>query len=134
MRILEVASAQTPAQAHLVEDSISGQLPYDFTDHNRQVSQIVARATAPIGWNGRGLFDGDQLEPYLIWRQLQFLAFKIHLRETILDRLNTAGYHLGFTASIELGGMPTRDNVRDREQDLAHGRQNLSALLNWAIR
>ena len=137
MRILEVASAHTPAQAHLVEDSISGQLPYDFTDHNRRVSQIVARATAPIGWNGRGLFDGDQLEPYLIWRQLQFLAFKIHLRETILDRLNTAittaGHHLGFTASIELGGMPTRDNVRDREQDLAHGRQNLSALLNWAI-
>ncbi len=137
MRVLEVASVQTPAQARLIGNSMSGQLPYDLTDHNRQVSRIVARATAPIGWNGRGLFDGDQLEPYLIWRQLQFLAFKIHLRETMLDRLNaaitTAGHHLSFTASIELSGVPTLDNVREREQDLAHGRQSLSDLVSWVI-
>jgi hypothetical protein len=137
MRVLAVASAQTPAQSRLVERSMGGQLPYDFTDHQRQISRIVARATAPLGWTGRGLFDGDQLEPYLVWRHLQFLAFKIHPRETILTRLNatitTAGRRLGFTANIELSGVPTLDNVREREDDLAHGRQSLSDLVRWAI-
>lgn len=137
MQVLAAASAQTPAQSRLVNDSMRGVLQYDLSDHRRRADLIVFRATAPLGWNGRGLIDSDLLYPYLVWRQLQFLAFKIRMRDAILLQLNaaiaTAGRRLGFTAAIEIGGVPTLDDVRAREEDLTHGRQTLTAIYRWAM-
>jgi hypothetical protein len=137
MQVLAAASAQTPAQSRLVNDSMRGVLQYDLADHRRRADLIVFRATAPLGWNGGGLIDSDLLYPYLVWRQLQFLAFKIRVRDAILLQLNTAiataGRLLGFTATIEIGGVPTLDDVRAREEDLTHGRQTLTDIYRWAM-
>jgi hypothetical protein len=136
LQVLEVASAHVLAQARMLGDPTSGELRIDIAERRRQADRILARATAPIGWDGRGLFRSGQLEPYMVWRQLKFLGFKIQLRETILDRLNaaitTVGHKLNFTARIELGGVPTLDDVRKYQQDLTDGHQNLSDLLRWA--
>ncbi len=136
LRILEMASGQTLAMARMVSDPTSGELRIGFKERRRQADQILARATAPTGWDGRGLFRGEQLDPYVVWRQLEFLAFKIQLRQTILDRLNiaitAAGHQLDFTAGIDIDGVPALDDVRRGQQDLERGHQSLPDLLNWA--
>jgi hypothetical protein len=137
LRALEVGSGQTLANVSMLSDPASGELRIGFKERRRQADQILARATAPTGWDGRGLLRGEQLDPYIVWRQLEFLAFKIQLRQTILDRLNialtAAGRQLDFTAGIDIDGVPALSDVRRRQQDLEHGYQSLSDLLNWAI-
>jgi hypothetical protein len=136
LQVLEVGSGQTLAFVPMVSDPTSGELPIGFKERRRQADQILARATALTGWDGRGLFRGEQLDPYVVWRQLKFLAFKIQLRQTILDQLNTAitaaGGQLDFTAGIKIDGVPDLVDVRRRQQDLERGHQSLLDLLNWA--
>ena len=120
-----------------MERSVTGRSPYKFAKHQRERSELFAEVTQPVGWNVRGLFKEGHLEPYDVWRQIRFLEFKVRVRNSIMDRLNAAlaqaGLRIGFEASIELGGLPTLQEVANAKEDLRLGRRGLSDLAVFAI-
>jgi hypothetical protein len=93
----------------------SKDLPYSVVRHSALERELLARATAPIGWRGRGLFTDEQLEPYRLMRDLRFEAFQTELRDVVIQGLNKAislaGNALGFEAHVVLHGVPGHDDV-----------------------
>lgn len=135
---LRAANLQQGAEAALMEQSMTGTSPYNFSQHQRERSELFAKVTQPVGWNVRGLFKDGHLEPYDVWRQLRFLEFKVRVRDSIMNHLNATlsevGTRLGFEASIELTGVPTRQDVESAKEDLKGGRKGLSDLAVIASR
>jgi hypothetical protein len=129
---LRAASRQQASQGALMEQSMRGTTPYNFSAHQREQGELFATVTEPVGWNVRGLFTDNRLEPYNVWRGIRFLEFKIRLRDLIIDRLNQAihqaGGRLGFEATIELSGLPTLVVVQEAKDDLRSGRRGLAEL------
>jgi len=78
-------------------------LPSETGDYRDQQGANKARqapsltvATAPIGWHGGAVqFSNRLLRPYYAWRDLETLAFKIKLRDSILDSLNSVLKQVG---------------------------------------
>lgn len=104
----------------------------------RKAAPSLTEATAAFGWNGRTEpLTSEQLQPFHIWRRLEHLAFKIEMRDAILDCLNhavhMAGQHIGMPARIELQHVTSLEEVRRAQEDLRHGRQSLEALGTWAV-
>lgn len=134
---LRAASSLQGAETPLMEQSMSGGTPYSFAEHQRERGELFAKVTEPIGWNVRGLFQGDHLAPYEVWRHLRFLEFKIRLRDLIMNRLNATlsevGSQLDFQAAIELSGLPTLQDVDNAKDDLRSGRRSLNDLATFAI-
>jgi hypothetical protein len=134
---LRAANSLQGAEMPLIEQSMRGSTPYNFTEHQRELGELFARVTEPIGWNVRGLFQDNHLAPYDVWRQLRFLEFKIRLRDLIMDRLNIAlaevGRQMGFRAAIELVGLPALQDVDEAKGDLNSGRRSLDDLATFAI-
>jgi hypothetical protein len=132
---LRAASELQQADMPLIQQSTLG-APYSFTEHQRKRTELFAKITEPIGWNARGLFQDDHLEPYEVWRQLRFLEFKIRLRDSIMEQLNatlaTVGDKLGFRAAVELTGLPTLQDVDNAKSDLRSGRRSLNDLASFA--
>ena len=137
IRFLRTASALQGAEMPLIEQSARGGTPYSFPEHHREIGDLLAVVTEPIGWNARELFQDDRLAPYEVWRQLRFAEFKIRLRDLIMEQLNTtlteAGSQLDFRAAIELSGLPTLQDVDNAKNDLRSGRRSLNELLTFAI-
>jgi len=137
VRFLRAASAAQGAEDQLVEQSMRRGTAYSFADYHRELGELVAEVTEPIGWNARELFQEDRLAPYEVWRQLRFTGFKIRLRDLIMEQLNAAlaqaGSRLGFQAAIELSGLPTLQDVEDAKGDLRTGRRSLSDLAMFAM-
>ncbi|MEY2569026.1 MAG: hypothetical protein QOE35_3555 [Actinomycetota bacterium] len=133
VRFLASASEQHRAEFALVEQSMRQRTDYDASEHHRMSGELLLEATRPIGWNARGLYRDHVLDPYSVWRQLQFKRFKIRLRDSILARLNEAliavGGHLGFEAQVELLDVPTHADVDAAEADLRDGRRPLTDLI-----
>lgn len=134
---LRAASLQQGAESVLMEQSMVGTSPYNFSQHQRERSELFAKVTQPVGWNVRGLFKDGHLEPYDVWRQLRFLEFKVRLRDSIMDRLNATirevGGRLDFEASVELTGLPTLEDVETAKEDFRLGRRGFSDLAAFAI-
>jgi hypothetical protein len=134
---LRAASAAQGAEAQLLEQSLRNGAPYSSAEYHRQLGDLIAEVTEPIGWNARNLFQDDRLAPYEVWRQLRFAEFKIRLRDLIMDRLNAAlaqaGSQLGFQAAIELSGLPTQQDIDDAKTDLRTGRRTLDDLATFAM-
>jgi len=133
---LRAASELQQADMPLIQQSTRG-APYSFAEHQRKRTELFAKITEPIGWNARGLFQDDHLEPYEVWRQLRFLEFKIRLRDSIMEQLNATlaavGDKLGFRAAIELTGLPTLQDVDNAKSDLRSGRRSLNDLASFAV-
>jgi hypothetical protein len=134
---LRAASRLQAAEMPLMEQSMRGDTPYSFAEHQHIRGELFARITEPIGWNARGLFQDNHLAPYDVWRQLRFLEFKIRLRNLIMNQLNVAlsevGSQLGFQAAIELSGLPTLQDASAAKDDLQSGRRSLGDLATFAI-
>lgn len=134
---LRAANGQQGAEAAIMEQSVTGQSPYNFSEHQRERSELFAKVTQPVGWNVRGLFKEGHLEPYDVWRQIRFLEFKVRLRNAIINRLNATFAEvdrgLGFEASIELSCLPTLQDVENAKEDLRCGRRGTSDLAFFAI-
>ena len=128
----QVRYATTALASH---DAFTGMLEPDV---QRAAGADITAATAEIGWNGRveRLWKG-QLIPYQVWRDLQCLAFKIKLRESILMCLNSAlteaGLVLDVPMKVELHDVTTLDQVHEAQRDLVEGRRNLDELRSWAL-
>lgn len=109
-------------------------VPYDFSSHQEMMDLSLARATRPMGWDARGTFKKHQLEPYWVDRQIRFHAFRIELRDRILqvlnDALRTVGGRLGFEAEIVLRGVPTPEDVHSAQEELERGGGSLYRILD----
>jgi hypothetical protein len=120
-----------------VEQAARGATPYSFAEYHRELGDLFAKVTEPIGWNARSLFQDDRLAPFEVWRQLRFAEFKIRVRNLIMDRLNAAlaqaGGKLGFQATIELIGLPTQKDIDTAKDDLQTGRRSLNDLATLAM-
>jgi hypothetical protein len=99
--------------------------------------RILLAATAQVGWNARELFSEDTLDPYSAWRYLQFLEFRIGLRDNLLGQVNTALQHLapriGLTTELTLINVPTREQLIQARDDLVSGRQTIREIIHFAI-
>lgn len=134
---LRAASAVQGAEVRLLEQSADAPTAYSFAEYHRELGDLFAEATEPIGWNARSLFQSDRLAPYEVWRQLRFAEFKIRLRDLIMDRLNAAlaqaGSKLGFQAAIALSGLPTLQDIDKAKSDLRTGDRSLNDLAAFAM-
>jgi len=137
VRFLHEASDQRAAGFALVERSMQQQTPYEPMVHINETGELIAAATVPIGWTVRGLYTEHRLDPYVAWRSLRFLAFKIRLRDAAMGGVNRAvamaGSRLAFDARVELSGVPTLADVEAAQDDLKAGSRNLSDLIRMGI-
>jgi hypothetical protein len=99
--------------------------------------RILLAATAQVGWNARELFSEDTLDPYSAWRYLQFLEFRIGLRDGLLGQANEALQRLapriGLTTELTLINVPTKAQLTQARDDLVSGRQTISEIIHFAI-
>lgn len=134
---LETANKEQNKEYGLMEQSVIKRTDYEFSAHKLEQGQLFAEVTRPVGWNVRELFSDNQLEPYVTWRRIRFLEFKVKLRDRILDRLNDvmklAGSKLGFEVTIQLEGLPTIEDIDRAKDDLRTGRRGLLELAEFAI-
>lgn len=128
--IREVGATQGVATDMIVDSKTAA---FDFSAHQRLIGEAALRRTRAIGWDGRGLFLDEALEPYKIWRRLRFARFQLHVRDAIiegLDRvLQVVGAELGFAAVIELERVLTIGDLDRAEASLEVGDRPVSALM-----
>lgn len=100
-------------------------IPFDVEAHDRVRRIALASATRVIGWNARGLLQGEAAEWYWLRRHLRFEKFKVELRDRILGTLNEAirlaSRRIGFFAQIAVEGLPTLQDVEAAEAALEAG-------------
>ncbi len=137
VEFLLTANREQQKEFQLTRQSLTETTPYNFSAHLREKGKLFAEVTQPIGWNVRDLFKDDQLEPFSVWRQIRFLEFKVTVRDRIIEQLNTlmgqVGERMGFSAKLEVGGVPTLDDVRIAKEDFESGRRGLSDLASATI-
>lgn len=100
-------------------------VPYDLDRHVGAWKVAVAAITKSIGWDARDRAPEGVLGYYTMQRRLRFERFKIQLRDAIMATLNRglqrAGMRLGFTATLQLEGLPTLADVDTAESRLQTG-------------
>lgn len=131
------AAQSTPLD--MLQDGDATNSAFSVSEHISKINLVALRATKSIGWTGRDLFTGDEmLEPYSLWRALQFLRFKIQLRETILGGLQEiidhAGKRLGFDAQLKYSGLLSISDVEEAQKDLAAAHRSMSELFRLLSR
>lgn len=117
-------------------DTMSGVLGPDA--HQAATPRSVTSATAAVGWNGRiEPLSKQQLWPYQVWRRLEFLAFRIKVRDAVLSCLNNAlaqaGHRLRLPMSLELHDVIDLEQVRSAQDDLLTGRKSLNDLIRYSL-
>src|SRR5204862_5582066 len=126
-------SSQKEGELSLTQQAMQGPTQYEPEVHRDETGELIAAATVPIGWTVRDLYTKHRLDPYIAWRALRFLGFKIRLRDAAMDGVNRAltiaGSLLDFEVHIELSGVPTAADVEAGLADLEAGRRSLSDLM-----
>lgn len=94
--------------------------------------ELVAKYTVPIGWDARWTLRpdrGDRLDGYMAWRHLEFVRFRVSVRDAILSGINEvlrrAGARMGFTAQLRLAGVTNLD-VDNLEELFQGGHASMS--------
>ena len=118
-------SEQTLPKFVLEQSPAAAQTAFEVEEHIRANRRAIASVTEAIGWNARGLFEKQALEYYQIYRELKFQEFKVDIRESILETLNAGlariGMIVGFQAAVQLGGLPTKEEIQKARQALLAG-------------
>lgn len=105
-----------------------GQRHYDFSLHQRKLDEMSARATAGLGWDGRGLFMKRATDSFRIYRQLHFTLTWLRLVDVALNALDRA---LVMSAaedaprSVTLEGVPTAVEIQRRMRSVVDGSEPL---------
>jgi len=107
--------------------------PFDVQAHFSMRELAVAATTRKTGWSARGVFSKQMLEYYSLHLFLRSQEFKIELRNPVLDTLNEvlrrAGRVIGFDAQIVVSGLPTLEDVRTAQANLAAGSTPFSEIV-----
>lgn len=117
----------------LAQPSVRG---FTFSEHNDLLFRFARKRTRFFGWDGRGLLSEGVLDPYRIWRLLQFARFRVHMRNVLVDVLenciNVAGQDLGFSVSLAVTGVMTERAIAEAETALESGTRSLAELSRFA--
>jgi hypothetical protein len=54
--------------------------PFNLARYTSQMAQEFLRGTRSVEWAGRGVFNEQMLDPYIIWRHPQLQRLKISIR------------------------------------------------------
>lgn len=127
-KAMESLSATSTHRLHdLALKAHSGQLPYDFTTHERSMGLALAEAVREIGWTARGTFADKVTSYYSLRQNLRFKLFVLEVREALLAQLNLLleriGTVLGWTAQLSVSGMTTRLVLEQALNQLASGKK-----------
>ncbi|MGN7187522.1 hypothetical protein [Microbacterium enclense] len=105
--------------------------------HKEAVNSHVRSETRELGWDGRGAFTDGMLDPYRVWRHLQFARFQVAVRAPIMaglqEAIHIAGQVIGFEAELEVSGLLTVQELNEAEDHLAKGTRSLTALTDLAL-
>ena len=113
---------------------ISKPIPFDLAAFNYSHNLAMANAGKLIGWNSFLSIGNGILEYYWFHRFLLFEQFKINLRNAILSIFNEGlkiiGQNLGFSAKLEIKGLPSIEDVKSAQLRLADGSISFNELLD----
>ena len=104
---------------------------YDPTVHDRTVNELSARATAGIGWDGRGLFVERATNSYRLHRELQFRILWRHIVDVALEGLAEACRLSNDPAAptgIHLDGIPTLADLEEASKEVLAGPESLDKI------
>lgn len=128
--VMQAVDAQQATPHKMLKSPVSG---FDHDRFKLQLAQELLRGTRVLGWASRGLYDEHMLDPYTVWRHLQFQRFKVSVRDAGLagldQMLDRAGTVLGFKARLLLTGLVTTTDIDQAEADLQSGSRPLIDLL-----
>lgn len=98
---------------------------YSFSDHAAVRDALVARSSAPVGWGGRGGFNGSMTSHYLVRRVVRFRRYLAHLRGEMTTYLNgvlqSAEVFLGGDPTLVATNVPTDQAFDEAESALSAG-------------
>jgi len=98
---------------------------FNFTEWHRGHDLALAQATREPGWDVRRSFSERTTEYYSIHRFLKFEQFKLDLRNSLLEQLNTAlqrlGEKLNFSGRVVVQGLPDQVQISNSQSELASG-------------
>ncbi|MEA2521535.1 MAG: hypothetical protein QOI81_1181 [Actinomycetota bacterium] len=136
LRALAAADRQqfVPTSMLALGDGATG---FRVKDHQSMVSAWVRAETRELGWDARGLITDGMLDPYRVWRSIQFARFQVGVRDTVLvgfqQVLDVAGRMLGFTVRMEVEGLLAASELDEAETQLKEGTRSLSELSRLAL-
>jgi hypothetical protein len=121
------------SEQQMMFDSVSGNQQEDFARVKRTYAIQFAMLSAPIGWNGRGLFRDYMADFHFIRRHLQWMRFCIEMRDAILNTLGglfaLIGAWRGENPKLRWGHLPTIQDVRESETKLMGGGTRFDEIL-----
>lgn len=113
----------------------TAQVRIDYDGFHREEARVLARATAFLGWNGRGTFHPEHGQNAFcyVYRELKYHAFIARLRSEALLCLNEclrlAGELMGTPLKIEVSGLFSEADVAKALADLETGQTSFADLL-----
>lgn len=118
----------------LVRSASAENVPYDFSEHQRQMKQALVCTIRPIGWNARSMFNDVTLSYYWITLHVRFHSFLIALRESMLKTLNRSllevGTKLSISAQLQINGLPTQRDCEDALEKLRAGEAPFTEIMS----
>ncbi|HEV3268604.1 MAG TPA: hypothetical protein VGZ68_09410 [Acidimicrobiales bacterium] len=135
IQFLRVASAAQKSEFLMAREQMANLGDFDFSEYNQLIGQFFYKGTRDVGWTSRELFDKHSLYPYVIWRYLQFLRFKIELRNAIVAGLNqilsVAGEQVGVECCFRIEGVLQVSDISQSEAHLKEGSALLESLTSF---
>lgn len=131
LRTFGLVDSQQFLAVDVLTDRKNRHIGFDAEEHRRQLQIILLRETRQLGWTNS--LEGIALDPYKVWRHLQFARLQIGMRTTILSGLqkaiDKAGVRNGFKAELRVGGVLELDAVIAAERALEIGDASIASLL-----
>lgn len=106
---------------------------YDFSLHQRKLAELSARATADVGWDGRGIFMERATNSLRVYRELRFASTWLTLVNTALTAVNEACRLSEWPSaprSVELSGIPTASELEAAMESVVNGSESLDDISN----
>jgi len=110
-----------------------GHLDESFESVNRGYKIALAKVTAAVGWDARGLFQDHSMDFHWMARTLRWKRFCIEVRDQIIATLADAyakiGAEFGQHPRLVVRNLPTLNDVEAAEAALASGPTRFDDLL-----
>ena len=131
IRIFRLADRQQFLAVDVLTDRQNSHRGFDAEEHRRRLQVILLRETRSLGWAES--LDGVALDPYKVWRHLQFVKLQVGIRESILSGLqeviSKAGARGDFDARLRVTGLVDLDDVIAAQNSLLAGTAPIKSLL-----
>lgn len=94
---------------------------FDSSAYMSQRRLLAAQSSDSWGWNARGLWAGQILDPYFLYRELEFTKNLTVIRESIVDEMNNLIDRLEIDSRITLRGFPNPEDIANKQRMLLRG-------------